>query len=69
MKTWAHKLGFELSQLGKFVTKVEKFQETYKTTSVAPRDGAALVREIAKDIKTMMDSKISAIKVFILPIT
>lgn len=63
MKTWAEKLSFELSQLAKYVTKVEKFQESYKPTIVAPRDGAALVIEIAKDIKRMMESKISAIKV------
>lgn len=63
VKTWAHKLGFELSQLGKFVTKVEKFQDSYKAADMTPRDGAALVQEIAKDIKTMMESKISAIKV------
>ncbi|XP_025988589.1 voltage-dependent calcium channel subunit alpha-2/delta-3 isoform X3 [Solenopsis invicta] len=62
VKGWAHKLGFELSQLGKFVTKVEKFEESYKTAEVTPRDGNALVHEIAKDIKAMMESKISAIR-------
>ncbi|KAL6434662.1 hypothetical protein ACFW04_006181 [Cataglyphis niger] len=62
VKTWAHKLGFELSQLGKFVTKLEKFQESFKTADVTPRDGASIVQDIAKDIKTMMESKISAIK-------
>ncbi|XP_076666830.1 voltage-dependent calcium channel subunit straightjacket isoform X3 [Andrena cerasifolii] len=61
-KTWAHKLGFELSQLGKYVTNVEKFHESYKQAVVKPRDGSALVHEIAKDIKAMMESKISAIK-------
>lgn len=63
MKGWAYKLGFELSQLGKFVTKVEKFKDSYKTADITPRDGNALVHEIAKDIKTMMESKISAIRV------
>ncbi|XP_011643391.1 voltage-dependent calcium channel subunit alpha-2/delta-3 isoform X2 [Pogonomyrmex barbatus] len=62
LKLWANKLGFELSQLGKYVTKVERFEESYKTAEVTPRDGNALVREIAKDIKAMMESKISAIK-------
>ncbi|XP_076283344.1 voltage-dependent calcium channel subunit straightjacket isoform X10 [Lasioglossum baleicum] len=61
-KTWAHKLGFELSQLGKYVTNVEKFHESYKQAEVKPRDGNALVHEIAKDIRAMMESKISAIK-------
>ncbi|XP_076638666.1 voltage-dependent calcium channel subunit straightjacket isoform X2 [Colletes latitarsis] len=61
-KTWANKLGFELSQLGKYVTNVEKFQERYKQAGVTIRDGNALVHEIAKDIKAMMESKISAIK-------
>lgn len=63
MKGWAHKLSFELSQLGKFVTQVEKFEKSYKTAEIAPRDGNAIVQEIAKDIKTMMESKVSAIKV------
>ncbi|XP_076235530.1 voltage-dependent calcium channel subunit straightjacket isoform X5 [Calliopsis andreniformis] len=62
VKTWAHKLGFELSQLGKYVTNVEKFHESYKQAAVKPRDGNVLVHEIAKDIKAMMESKISAIK-------
>ncbi|CAK9822577.1 Voltage-dependent calcium channel subunit alpha-2/delta-3 [Anthophora retusa] len=62
VKTWAHKLGFELSQLGKYVTNVEKFHESYKQAVAKPRDGHALVHEIAKDIKAMMESKISAIK-------
>lgn len=63
VKTWAHKLGFELSQLGKYVTNVEKFHDSYKQAEVTPRDGNSLVHEIAKDIKAMMESKISAIKV------
>ncbi|XP_012275894.1 voltage-dependent calcium channel subunit alpha-2/delta-3 isoform X2 [Orussus abietinus] len=62
VKTWAYKLGFELSQLGKYVTNVEKFQESYSQAELIPRDGSALVQEIAKDIKAMMESKISAIK-------
>lgn len=64
VRTWAHKLGFELSQLGKYVTNVEKFHESYKQAVVKPRDGNALVHEIAKDINAMMESKISAIKVY-----
>lgn len=52
-----------MSQLGKYVTNVEKFQERYKQAAVTIRDGNALVHEIAKDIKAMMESKISAIKV------
>lgn len=63
VKTWAHKLGFELSQLGKYVTNVEKFHESYKQAEVVPRDGKSLVTEISKDIKFMMENKISAIKV------
>ncbi|XP_043672455.1 voltage-dependent calcium channel subunit alpha-2/delta-3 isoform X1 [Vespula pensylvanica] len=62
VETWAEKLGFELSQLGKYVTNVEKFHESYKHAEVKPRDGGALVHEIAKDIKAMMESKISAIR-------
>lgn len=63
VKTWANKLGFELSQLGKFVTNADKFNDSYKQAVLKPRDGNALVHEIAKDIKAMMESKISAIKV------
>jgi 6-phosphogluconolactonase (cycloisomerase 2 family) len=65
VKIWANKLGYELSNLGRFVTKVDKFKTSYKSgeVSISPRDGNALVHEIAKDIKAMMESKISAIKV------
>lgn len=66
VKTWANKLGFELSQLGKFVTNADKFNDSYKQAVLKPRDGNALVHEIAKDIKAMMESKISAIKVHVL---
>ncbi|XP_071635813.1 voltage-dependent calcium channel subunit straightjacket isoform X2 [Temnothorax longispinosus] len=62
VKGWADKLGFELSQLGKLVTNVDKFEDSYKSADITPRDGSALVREIAKDIKAMMELKISAIK-------
>ncbi|XP_048509667.1 voltage-dependent calcium channel subunit alpha-2/delta-3 isoform X2 [Athalia rosae] len=62
VKSWAHKLGFELSQLGKFVTRVQELQESYRQAEVKPRDGNALVQEIAKDIGFMMESKISAVK-------
>ncbi|XP_015587813.1 voltage-dependent calcium channel subunit alpha-2/delta-3 isoform X2 [Cephus cinctus] len=61
VKTWANKLGFELSQLGKYVTNVEKFHESYKLAEVKPQDGNTLVKDIAKDIKAMMELKISAI--------
>jgi len=63
VKGWAYKLGFELSQLGRFVTKIKMFEDSYRTADVTPRDGNALVHEIAKDIKEIMESKISAIRV------
>ncbi|XP_011334434.1 voltage-dependent calcium channel subunit alpha-2/delta-3 isoform X3 [Ooceraea biroi] len=64
VKIWANKLGYELSNLGQFVTRVERFKSSYKSSevTVTPRDGSALVQEIANDIKGMMESKISAIK-------
>lgn len=63
VNSWAHKLGFELSQLGKYVTRVKELQESYNQAVVMPRDGAALVEEIATDVGFMMESKISAVKV------
>ncbi|XP_015188369.1 PREDICTED: voltage-dependent calcium channel subunit alpha-2/delta-3 isoform X2 [Polistes dominula] len=62
VKTWAEKLGFELSQLGKYVTNVEKFHESYKHAQVVKNAGGDLAGEIADDIKAMMESKISAIR-------
>ncbi|XP_043503020.1 voltage-dependent calcium channel subunit alpha-2/delta-3 isoform X2 [Polistes fuscatus] len=62
VKTWAEKLGFELSQLGKYVTNVEKFHESYKHAQVVKNAGGDLAGEIANDIKAMMESKISAIR-------
>ncbi|XP_046751181.1 voltage-dependent calcium channel subunit alpha-2/delta-3 isoform X3 [Diprion similis] len=62
VKSWAHKLGFELSQLGKYVTQAQKLEASYAQAEVKPRDGTALVQEIAKDIGFLMESKISAVK-------
>lgn len=45
------------------MTNADKFNDSYKQAVLKPRDGNALVHEIAKDIKAMMESKISAIKV------
>lgn len=44
------------------MTNADKFNDSYKQAVLKPRDGNALVHEIAKDIKAMMESKISAIK-------
>lgn len=65
VKPWADKIGFELCQLGKYVTNIQKFHESYKDAKTAPRDGKNLVHDIANDIKTMMSLKISAIKVMV----
>lgn len=46
------------------MTNADKFNDSYKQAVLKPRDGNALVHEIAKDIKAMMESKISAIKVY-----
>lgn len=48
------------------MTNADKFNDSYKQAVLKPRDGNALVHEIAKDIKAMMESKISAIKVRVL---
>lgn len=45
------------------MTNVEKFRDSYQQADVVPIDGDLLVNEIAKELKTMMESKISAIKV------
>ena len=37
--------------------------QSYKSAQVNPKDGTALARDIANDIKNMTDLKISAVKV------
>jgi hypothetical protein len=64
VKSWSDKLGFELLQLGKFVTKIDKFHENFhKEGEIKINDGKIVVEKIAKNIEGMMNSKIDAIQV------
>ncbi|XP_026478541.1 voltage-dependent calcium channel subunit alpha-2/delta-3-like [Ctenocephalides felis] len=59
---WAEKLGTELWTSGDFITRRKQVQESYKSAKVVVRDGNVLVGEMAREIKYMMDLKISAVK-------
>ncbi|XP_065360594.1 voltage-dependent calcium channel subunit alpha-2/delta-3 isoform X2 [Calliphora vicina] len=60
--SWADKLGMELFHLGDFITRRKEVQESFKQAQVVSRAGAKIVDNMANEIKTMMDSKISAVR-------
>ncbi|KAI8121433.1 Voltage-dependent calcium channel subunit alpha-2/delta-3 [Lucilia cuprina] len=60
--SWADKLGMELFHLGDFITRRKEVQESFKQAQVVSRAGAKIVENMANEIKTMMDSKISAVR-------
>ncbi|XP_014217943.1 voltage-dependent calcium channel subunit alpha-2/delta-4-like [Copidosoma floridanum] len=62
VKTWSEKLGFELQQLGKYVTQIDKFHENYKDVEIKLIVGKSLVETIASHIEVMMRSKVDAIQ-------
>ncbi|KAL9902927.1 voltage-dependent calcium channel subunit alpha-2/delta-3 isoform X2 [Glossina fuscipes] len=60
--SWADKLGMELFHLGDFITRRKEVQESFKQAQVVSRSGAKIVENMANEIKTMMDAKISAVR-------
>lgn len=61
-RQWAEKFGIELFNLGEFITRKNDVVQSFKQAQIVNRDGSALVDEIAKEIKNMMEARISAIK-------
>ncbi|XP_011878751.1 PREDICTED: voltage-dependent calcium channel subunit alpha-2/delta-3-like [Vollenhovia emeryi] len=65
VKNWALKFGVDLWEFGKQVTKMSEVQRKYYEVeaSVVKRDGLVLVREMAMEVKNMMDFKMNAVMV------
>ncbi|CAH0395037.1 unnamed protein product [Bemisia tabaci] len=59
---WVEKLDADLWHFADFVTRRKEVQESFKDAKLVPRDGLQMVHHIAKEIKQMMDLKISAVK-------
>ncbi|KFB44569.1 AGAP005490-PA-like protein [Anopheles sinensis] len=59
---WAAKLGGELWHLGDFITRRKEVEESFKQAQVVSKNGQKIVEEMAKDLKYMMDAKVSAVK-------
>ncbi|XP_055604130.1 uncharacterized protein LOC129752368 [Uranotaenia lowii] len=59
---WAAKLGGELASLGDFITRRKDVEDSFKQAQVASKNGQKIVEEMAKDLKYMMDAKVSAVK-------
>ncbi|XP_070491988.1 voltage-dependent calcium channel subunit alpha-2/delta-3 isoform X2 [Chironomus tepperi] len=59
---WAEKFGVELFNFGEFITRKEHVLQSYKQAQIVNRSGVTIVEDIAKEIKKMMDARISAIK-------
>ncbi|XP_072758498.1 voltage-dependent calcium channel subunit stolid isoform X2 [Anoplolepis gracilipes] len=63
VKNWALKFGVDLWEFGKQVTKMSEIQRKYHEMDaiVVKRDGLVLVREMAMEVKNMMDFKMNAV--------
>ncbi|EEB14544.1 conserved hypothetical protein [Pediculus humanus corporis] len=59
-RSWASTFGTELSASGVFITKVDLVNEA--NAKLAERDDRTVTGEITKNIKNMMDEKISAVR-------
>ncbi|XP_018057604.1 PREDICTED: voltage-dependent calcium channel subunit alpha-2/delta-3 [Atta colombica] len=63
VKNWALKFGVDLWEFGKQVTKMSEIQRKYHEVeaNVIKRDGLVLVREMAMEVKNMIDFKMNAV--------
>ncbi|KAK9297490.1 hypothetical protein QLX08_008887 [Tetragonisca angustula] len=63
VKNWALKFGVDLWEFGKQVTKMSEIQRKYHDmeAQVVKKDGLVLVREMAAEVKNMLDFKMNAV--------
>nr|XP_034193445.1 voltage-dependent calcium channel subunit alpha-2/delta-3 isoform X3 [Osmia lignaria] len=63
VKNWALKFGVDLWEFGKQVTKMNEIQRKYHDmgAEVVRKDGLVLVREMAAEVKNMLDFKMNAV--------
>ncbi|XP_073994494.1 voltage-dependent calcium channel subunit straightjacket isoform X3 [Rhodnius prolixus] len=62
LDSWVSKLGAELWNFGDVVTRKKEMQDSFKDAKVEPREGLKLVQDIAREIKNMMELKVSAVR-------
>uniref|UniRef100_A0A6P7F144 Voltage-dependent calcium channel subunit alpha-2/delta-3 isoform X2 n=1 Tax=Diabrotica virgifera virgifera TaxID=50390 RepID=A0A6P7F144_DIAVI len=63
VKNWALKFGVDLWEYGKLTTRMKELQKKYHDVDidVVRKDGLILIREMAMEVKNMMDFKMSAV--------
>ncbi|XP_066903805.1 voltage-dependent calcium channel subunit alpha-2/delta-4 isoform X1 [Halyomorpha halys] len=63
VKNWALKFGVDLWEYGRHFTKMSEIQRKYieKEAQVGRKDGLLLIREMATEVKNMMDIKMNSI--------
>ncbi|XP_033343040.1 voltage-dependent calcium channel subunit stolid isoform X2 [Megalopta genalis] len=63
VKNWALKFGVDLWEFGKQVTKMSEIQRKYHEmeAEVIKKDGMVLVRDMAAEVKNMLDFKMNAV--------
>ncbi|XP_015113118.1 voltage-dependent calcium channel subunit alpha-2/delta-3 isoform X1 [Diachasma alloeum] len=64
VRNWALKFGVDLWEFGKQATKLAEIQRKYHNdgeTTVNKKDGLVLVREMAAEVKNMLDFKMNAV--------
>ncbi|XP_060516283.1 voltage-dependent calcium channel subunit alpha-2/delta-3 isoform X2 [Cylas formicarius] len=63
VRNWALQFGVDLWQYGRVTTKMDDLQKKYQDVNinVVRKDGLILIREMATEVKNMMDFKMSAV--------
>ncbi|XP_014216033.1 voltage-dependent calcium channel subunit alpha-2/delta-3 isoform X2 [Copidosoma floridanum] len=63
VRNWALKFGIDLWEFGRQITKMSEIRAKYHESlaTVNKKDGLVLVREMAAEVKNMMDFKINAV--------
>ncbi|KAJ8684182.1 hypothetical protein QAD02_019974, partial [Eretmocerus hayati] len=63
VRNWALKFGVDLWEFGKQITKMSEINRRYRNSNSAVnrKDGVVLVREMANEVKNMMDFKMNAV--------
>ncbi|XP_063239126.1 voltage-dependent calcium channel subunit alpha-2/delta-3 isoform X2 [Bacillus rossius redtenbacheri] len=61
VKNWALKFGVDLWEFGKQFTKMSEIQKKFHELEVRRKDGLLLARELASEVKNMMDIKMNAV--------
>ncbi|KAF0765018.1 voltage-dependent calcium channel subunit alpha-2/delta-3 isoform X3 [Aphis craccivora] len=63
VKNWALKFGVDLWEFGRQITNMNEIQRKYREreSKVRRKDGLLLIRDLAAEVKNMMDIKMNSV--------